>query len=142
MTAKEFLRSIRDLEREVDRKIEHSLRLRSMAERMTSALDPNRGSGRTSSDKSSGIDRLVDLSREIDAEARELADLIIVAKTAISVVPDAREREVLELRYLNGWGWRRIAVKMGCDRKSVWRLHGAALLRIQFPENMPQNAPS
>ena len=133
MTAKDYLRSIRDSDRRINAKLDQATRLRSLAERMTSVLDPNRGSGRSSGDKTDSIDRLIDLERELDTMVNELVDKKRCAMAAIEALEDDRERDVLRFRYLNGWSWQRIAMALHCDRSTVWRWHGDALQHIRIP---------
>ncbi|MBQ1805527.1 MAG: RNA polymerase subunit sigma-70, partial [Oscillospiraceae bacterium] len=53
------------------------------------------------------------------------------AMDAIDRVDDARQREVLELYYLDGYTWEQVAHRMELDPRWVFRLHGKALLRVK-----------
>ena len=51
----------------------------------------------------------------------------------IAQVEDPKFRQLLRLRYLSFLKWERIAEIMGCDVRTVHRLHGRALQMIQVP---------
>ena len=127
MTAKEYLWSLRMLDKRIDAKLEQAMRLRAQTECMTSTLDPNRGSGRTVRDASSAIDRLVDLEREIDACIDRLVEQRRETMQELGAMQNKTEALVLELRHINGKSWDAIAQQLSYDRVTVWRVHGHAL---------------
>ena len=47
---------------------------------------------------------------------------------------EARLREVLELYYIDGFTWEQVAQRMELDVRTVYRLHGRALLMVRVPE--------
>lgn len=134
MTAKEYLRSIQYLDRRIDSKLEQAMRLRAQAERITSTMNPNRGSGRTVRDASASIDRLIDLEREIDRTVDEMVAHRCQIEDALRDMCDPTQALVLELRYLNGKSWDAIAEELSYDRVSVWRIHGRALENFHIRE--------
>lgn len=134
MTAKEYLRAIQLLDKRIDKKLELVERLRSGTQRVTSVLNPNRGSGHTVRDASGGIDRLVDLERELNGMIDQLADLKREAVAAINRLDDPRQVLLLEMRYLLGYRWERIADEMGYELRQVYRLHGVSLRNFQIPK--------
>jgi DNA-directed RNA polymerase specialized sigma subunit len=48
-------------------------------------------------------------------------------------LPDARERVILELRYLAFKDWASIADALGLHVRQVYRLHDEALKHIEIP---------
>lgn len=64
-------------------------------------------------------------------KAREALEEI---ENAIESIENNRQRRVLTLRYLHGNTWEQVAEKMKIDVRSVTRIHGAALDRIEIPE--------
>ncbi len=72
--------------------------------------------------------KIVDVEREIARKIDELADLVWIVEYEIGLLTDARYRDILTWRYLNGWGWDEIAEGMHYDRRQVHRLHGEALM--------------
>lgn len=51
---------------------------------------------------------------------------------AIEEMDNEREKTLLTYRYLSGWSWERIAVKMECTYRHVTRLHGNALKNFEM----------
>ena len=52
---------------------------------------------------------------------------------AVEQVPDDKERELLQLRYLMGKRWEDVAELMGYVKRQVLRIHGDALLHFEIP---------
>ena len=135
MTAKEFLRRARAVDRRVDEATERVERLRAKlgAGRMSSITGMPRGG---SSDWTQTADRLIELEQAVNARTRELVRWKLAAIDAIRAVEDPRLSEVLELYYIDGFTWEQVAQRMGVDVRTVYRLHGRALLRVVVPEEV------
>ena len=124
MTAKEYLRHIRDAQQEL-RQLEMEyqqarndvLHLRSISyagERITISR---------TGDLSDAIAAL----ERVNAQWDRLIVLRIDAKALIMRIPDGRYRAVLLGRYLYGQSWEQVAVSMGYTYRNVLGLHGKAL---------------
>ena len=140
MTAKEFLRRARSVDRRVDEAQERVDRLRAKLEagRMSSVTGMPRGGG---ADWTETADRLIELERVVNARTRELVRWKLAAIDAIRAVEEPRMAEVLELYYIDGFTWEHVAQRMGlCDRH-VQRLHGIALQRVKVPEMYGKEKP-
>ena len=135
MTAKEFLRRAREVDRRVDEAQERAERLREKLEagRMSSLTGMPRGGG---ADWTETVDRLIELEQKVNAQTRELVRWKLMAIDAIDAVEEARLREVLELYYIDGFTWEQVAQRMELDPRWVFRLHGKALLRVKVPEEV------
>ena len=135
MTAKEFLRRARAVDRRVDEATERVERLRAKlgAGRMSSITGMPRGG---SSDWTQTADRLIELEQAVNARTRELVRWKLAAIDAIRAVEDPRLSEVLELYYIDGFTWEQVAQRMGVDVRTVYRLHGRALLWVVVPEEV------
>lgn len=135
MTAKEFLRRARSVDRRVDEAAERVERLRAKLEdgRMSSITGMPRGG---SSDWTQTADRLIELEQAVNARTRELVRWKLAAIDAIRQVEEPRLAEVLELYYIDGFTWEQVAQRMGLDQRWVYRLHGKALLRVKVPEDV------
>ena len=135
MTAKEFLRRARTVDRRVDEAHERVERLRARLEagRMSQITGLPRGGG---SDWTETADRLIELERRVNSRTRELVRWKLAAMDAIDMVEEANLREVLELYYIDGYTWEQVAQRMGVDLRWVYRLHGRALLRVKVPEGV------
>ena len=137
MTAKEYLNRARRMNAVIDTKLDEIARLRMWATRLspTALFDKNGGVsdrvGRTAA-------KIVDLERKIDAEIDEVAELRDEIMQTIGKVEDVNARMLLEMRYINGWSWRKIANKMNYSEKHLTGyLHRKALIEIEklIPHN-------
>ena len=135
MTAKEFLRQVRQADRRVDEATERAERIRAKLEtgRMSSVTGMPRGG---SSDWTQTADRLIELEQAVNARTRELVRLKLAAIDAIRVVEEPRLAELLELYYIDGLTWEQVAQRMALDVRWVYRLHGKALMRVKVPEEV------
>ena len=133
MTAKEFLRRARSVDRRVDEATERAARIRARLEagRMSSVTGMPRGGAK---DWTETADRLIELEQRVNAQVREMVRWKLAAIDAIDAVEEARLREVLELYYIDGFTWAQVAQRMELDPRWVFRLHGKALLRVNVPD--------
>ena len=132
MTAKDFLRRARNVDRRVDEATERVDRLRAKLEagRMSKITGMPRGG---SEDWTATADKLIELEQRVNARIRELVRVKHLAMDAIDRVDEARLREVLELYYIDGFSWEQVAQRMELDVRQVFRLHGRGLQRIVVP---------
>ena len=133
MTAKEFLRRARSVDRRIDEAKERVDRLRAQLEagRMSSVTGMPRGGAK---DWTETADRLIELEQRVNAQVREMVRWKLDAIGAIRSVGEPRLAEVLELYYIDGMTWEQVAQRMGLDVRWVYRLHGKALLLVKVPE--------
>ena len=141
MTAKEFLRRARDVDRRVDEALERVERLRARIEagRMSSITGMPRGGVQ---DWTQTVDRLIELEQRVNADTRELVRWKLLAIDAIRAVREQEPRlaEVLELYYIDGLRWEDVAKRMGLkDVRWVYELHGRALRRVKVPEGVEKH---
>lgn len=113
----------------LDAKIEH---YRDMAAHATGRMDGMRydASGPFSALEENVI-RLVDLQREAMAERAAYIEHLAWAEEAIRGLANGQQRSVLELRYICGYSWERIAQTLEMDERWVRRLHGMALEKLK-----------
>jgi len=133
MTAKEFLRKAREVDRRVDEAQERVERIRAQLEAGRMSLItgmPRGGSG----DWTQTADRLIELEQRVNARTREMVRWKLAAMDAIEAVEEERLREVLELYYIDGFTWDQVAETMGKDKRWIFRLHGRALLHVKIPK--------
>ena len=135
MTAKDFLRRARSVDRRVDEATERVDRLRAKLEdgRMSKITGMPRGG---SEDWTATADKLIELEKRVNARIRELVRVKHLAMDAIDRVDEARLREVLELYYIDGFNWDQVAQRMELDKRWVFRLHGKALQKIEVPKGV------
>jgi len=133
MSAKEFLRRARSVDRRVDEATERVERLRARLEagRMSSLTGMPRGGAK---DWTETADRLIELEKRVNARTRELVRWKLMAMDAIDRVEEANLREVLELYYIDGYTWEQVARRMGVTERWALILHGRALLKVNVPK--------
>ena len=73
------------------------------------------------------VSKIVDLTREVDAQIDEYVDLTRAIDATIAALKDQRFQDLLRWRYMDGWRWERISRAMGYEERQVYRLHALAL---------------
>lgn len=134
MEAKAYLEKARNINLQIDSKLEQVYALRQLATKASSALSPVPPSGTPNPHRlEETIARMMDMEHEVDEAIDGLVELKADIMKAISRVPDDRERVVLELRYLAFRDWAAIAETLGLHVRQVYRLHEEALKNIEIP---------
>lgn len=131
MTAKEYLNRVRVLNAYIDCKYEEIRQCRELAAKCSpsSMFDRN---GNVSDKVGRTAARIADLEAEIRAEADKLISARREIVNVISRVEDASIRALLEMRYLSGYSWRKIALTMHYSEKHITGyLHRKALRDIE-----------
>ena len=127
MTARELLRECRQIDRRIGWRREQLDRLHAQLDhgrrpRLTGMPRGGRGGDWTAT-----ADKVIDLEARLNADIRRMCDLRQAAMDAIGAIADPRLRDVLDLYYLCGYPWDKVAKVMHYDRTHIWRLHKAAL---------------
>lgn len=134
METKEYLELARNINIQIDSKLEQVSALRQLAIKASSTLSPVPPSGTPDPHRlEKTITRMMDMEHEVDEDIDRLVELKADIMKAISRVPDDRERVVLELRYLAFKDWASIADAIGFHIRQVYRLHDEALKHIEIP---------
>jgi len=132
MSAQAFMQRVTNAQRRIVALEERAAQYRDMATRITSTLSSV--SVRSQSPKGhveENIAAFMDICREIEHEARRLRKYLLQANKVISRLTDAKEREVLELYYLNGYGFQDIAERLFIGERTARRIHVKALEHVQ-----------
>jgi hypothetical protein len=129
MTAKEYLRQIIVLDKQIETSRKHLEYLRSEAYSLSGIQydkDPVQGGPRPDSmvDK---VSRLEEQSRYIDKQLEQYHELRHKIVTQINLLDNANHIELLYLRYVEGKTFEEIAVAMTYSFRQILRLHGSAL---------------
>ena len=131
MTAKEYLRRIRDAESDLRSAEADYQRARDDVMNLKAIeYDKDKVSNSHIGDLSDAIAALEKYAERVSAKWDELIAMREEAKERIGEIADGRYREVLMRRYLQGESWEYIAVGMGYSFRQVTRLHGGALRAI------------
>ena len=135
MTAKEYLRRIRDAESDLrSAEMDYQRARDDVMNLKAIEYDKDMVSNSHIGDLSDAIAALEKYAERVNAKWDALLAMREEAKTRIEQVEDGRYREVLHRRYLQGESWEYIAVGMGYAFRTVLWLHGKALERFEVPE--------
>lgn len=130
---KDYLNQYRPLERQFQDLLEERGRWMDVATHITPSYSDMPKGGSSTDKIQRAVDRLSNLDNQIlvQLETIERARDEIVA--AIGTVKDERLCELLRYKYIDGYTFELIAVKMGYNWRWVLDLHGRALTALQIP---------
>ena len=135
MTAKEYLRRIRDAESDLrSAEMDYQRARDDVMNLKAIEYDKDKVSNSYIGDLSDAIAALEKYAEQVNAKWDALLAMREEATTRIEQVEDGRCREVLMRRYLQGESWEYIAVGMGYAFRTVTWLHGRALAQFKVPE--------
>lgn len=127
MTVKEYLGQCRTLEAEIKVKLEQVERLRALVTRTSPGWNSG-GFNPTPYDKVGEITaKIIDLEHEINREIDRLIDLQAEIIGHIALIPNAKVRLVIDLHYINGLSFGKIAEREACDIRTIFRWHEKGL---------------
>lgn len=129
---KEYLWRYKTSDNEIDDLLREKERIMSKLTRMTPSISGMPGNCGGADRVTDGISKLIDLEKEIDKKVDKLVDLRREIVSYIDAVDSSAQRRLLQLRYIHGMTWERVAVEMGYERMQVWRLHGKALAALNM----------
>ena len=132
MSARAFMERVTNAHRRIKEMQQRAQRYRELAMRSTSTMQAVRSGGTTARSKvEDGTCAFLDISVDIEEQAKKLREIIRQTSEIIDRLSDPMEREVLELRYLSGLRWEEIGRKMIYDERQVRRIHVKALEHVQ-----------
>lgn len=133
MNTKEYLSQAIWLNHMIEIKLEQLETLRSLSMKVTSSHTKDKvQSGNIEKSKmESTIVKMMDLENEINDDIDRFVDLSRDIKNTVNKMKGMNKQLLLELRYLNGKGWDEIAIIMGYDPRTVYRIHGKALKEFE-----------
>nr|DAX94314.1 MAG TPA: Protein of unknown function (DUF1492) [Caudoviricetes sp.] len=135
MTAKEYLRRIRDTESDLRSAEQDYQRARDDVMNLKAIqYDKDKVSNSHIGDLSDAIVALEKYAARVSEQWDRLIVMREEAKAQIEQIADGRYRDVLMRRYLWGESWEYIAVGMGYAFRTVLWLHGKALKQFEVPE--------
>lgn len=128
--ARQYLEQLKNLDNDISSQIELIERLRAKAESCTAVLsDEPRGNG--VSDKTSVIDKRIDLENKLSSKTIGLYDLIEEAEGMINQMLEPNHRAVLRNYYILNKTWEETALAMHYSYRWTVSLHGHALLEFE-----------
>lgn len=128
MTAKEYLRRIRDAESDLrSAEMDYQRARDDVMNLKAIEYDKDKVSNSHIGDLSDAIAALEKYAARVSEQWDRLIVMREEAKAQIEQIADGRYREVLHSRYLQGESWEYIAVGMGYSYHHIHKLHGQAL---------------
>ena len=128
MTAKEYLRRIRDAESDLrSAELDYQRARDEVMNLKAIEYDKDKVSNSHIGDLSDAIAALEKYAERVNAKWNELIAMRTEAEKQIEQIVDGRYREVLHRRYLQGESWEYIAVGLGYAYHHIHKLHGQAL---------------
>ncbi len=132
LSAKEYLGQIRKYDILIENKTQMIKRLREQAVSVTVAMDGERVKSSGSKDKlGDTIAKIVDLENIIRDDVERMAQIKEEIIGVIDEIGDADLMNVLYKRYVHFARWEEIPAEMGYSDRTIYRLHGKALLAVQ-----------
>ena len=133
MITKQQLKSIPHLDARINSKLNQARELR---ERALCVQSSNTTTDRVQSSRHPDpmvlVDKLVDAEAAINADIDELISLRAEAAAVFGSLPE-RDKTLMELRYLEGLTWEKVAERMSYSTRQVLRIHGDILISL-FPD--------
>ena len=131
MTALDFLSQAYRLDLRIDSKLEQLNFLNELAEKCTATIGAMpRNPNQNISAMADTVARIVDLQKEIDGDIQQLIEIRRQIVAAIKAVDNHECQTLLELRFLCGYTWEEIAIKMGFSIPHTYRMRDRALKQI------------
>jgi len=123
-----FLSQVRRMENELSCKLAH---VRCLREALPGGLQTGAWRGGEISDPT-GRNALciAELQQEIDALYQQVRKKRMEIARVVNRLPNTRARSLMEMRYLSGLGWERIAESLCITPRSALRLHQKALRSV------------
>lgn len=135
MTAKEYLSQANRLDDEIDTRIASLERLKSIAEKMTTASSGMPSGSADPHGRENVLVKIVDFDAEITADIDRLIELKREIKRVIDAVEDQTQRIILIKRYINKERWEQIAYELNYEMRHTLEMHGEALKNVVVPES-------
>ena len=133
MTAEEFLSAPSKLRAAIAADMDHLAALRTVAERCTSQINLVSGS-HASGSRGKLEDTMLAITEEEDRIKTRIADLSELERKILDVIhqiPNALQRSVLLMRYIQGLRWMEIARKLYVCKTTVYVLHREGLKAVE-----------
>ena len=131
---KEQLKNVPRIEKNIKRKKRQLDEVRELMYCVPALSGDEKVQTSTMDSSMSKVDAALDLERKLHEDCLKLLKLKGEAYDIIREINDDRERELMELRYIDGLRWEKIALEMHYSYRWVTRLHGRILKKL-FPND-------
>ena len=128
MTAKDYLKQVGRMNKEIENKAEEIQKLKDMATRITSSTDKERVQSNSSQDKlGDAVAEIIDLENELqEIVTRNLEKRRLITRQ-IEELNDDMFYDILYKRYILGKQFHVIATEMDYGMDNIFRLHKRAI---------------
>ena len=126
----EWLSRFRKSEQELSRLYGELERWNSKAEKVTQRISPMPPGARSGDKVQDCVELISAVKRNINREIVKQCHVRNDITAAIESVSDETLRLLLELRYIDGLTWEKIAVKLNYSYMHICRLHGKAISQL------------
>jgi hypothetical protein len=137
MTAKEFLWQYQNAQREIDAKLDKIRKLREIATKTTTTLNPDKVQSTQDNKMERIITEYADMVTEVENSISLSHNTQNIVSGVIRQIKDPIQRAVLYRRYINGEKFEKISVNMNYCYKQVCRIHGKALDAVKYVLECP-----
>lgn len=127
MTAKEYLRQLWQLDREINIKYQELEQLRASIGIKAMHRDDVINSGSTSDPVAETVTRIIAMEEHINRKIDKLIDLRKIITEQIDAMDSRVFRNILTCRYVLMQNWDDVAESVGYERRYCIKLHGRAL---------------
>lgn len=132
MTSKEYLRSIRNCQEEIQLLQKEAQYWKDLAQSISkNTLEPHYNPNkRTEASYAACLEKYDEITREISDKIRQLSELRNDINAQIEKIDRQEEKSLLRYRYFNRCSWDSICSAMGISRRTAFRIHRRALDKI------------
>ena len=132
MTAKEYLKSISQLDDEIKRKRQRGRTLRDVA--MNTSVKYSGDTVQQTRDNNpleKILAKVIDLERQIENEESRLVDLKAEVWEQLDKLEDETQKRILWLRYAENKTWKMIAKDICFSERYIRKLHAKGLIKLE-----------
>lgn len=131
MNAREYLGQAYWLDKQIDIKLEEIDRMHMLATKCSQSFSLVPPSGSHDNHRLESIlVKICDYQHEVDGDIDRMIAMKKEIEAVIELVPQQSFRSLLKMRYVHFMTWEMIAVQMNLSIRSVYRVHGKALVEV------------
>ena len=130
MTTKEYLRQYINAKNRFKSLSDEMIEIRSAATRITPVISDMPPCSHVNDKIALSVEKLDECAKKLEEEAKRMQNAMDDVQNVINSISNPTYRQVLTYRYINGYTWEQIAVKMNYTYRNITRLHGKALRNV------------
>ena len=122
-----YLNQYQTLDKIIDRQIEEREKWKSRAYKITPTWSDMPKGSDGENPRELAICKMIDMEKNINSDVHELYELGEEIRELINCIGDKRLILLMQLKYIDGYKWEKVAEEMKKSRQWVTELHGRAL---------------